>query len=630
MIRTDIQLWRFIAVSAVVLFHIDPTLVPGGYLGVDLFFAISGFLMTGQILRKREDDSWSMRSFLWRRVKRLFPALYVTIGLTLIGAMLFFTPDRVISTAQSSLAAAFAGSNFLFWQTTDYFDTSTAIDPLLHTWSLGVEEQFYLAWPFILGGVLALSRSFAIRALAILLLFAVSLTAAEWMVHSNANTAFFLLPFRVFEFCVGGIAALYVHRFGLIRLGWPAFIAAMATSGTCLFLLDEAAPIPGLYALAPLIPLGVSLIFNTPFKGAVAWITAPFKAIGDFSYSLYLVHWPVVIFWPYLASPDLSPVASIFGQTIVSLVLGYSLYAWVETPLRSPSIQRGNLVTGSVVTALGLAIAACSTLTLTQPVNPEDWQAKLIASMEKKPEQYDLGKCFLEEFKPLSVYQENGCISETSDRPHIVLFGDSLAGQYSKALRKVAEDEGWRFSQITKGACSPVLNMGDDACNAHNVAMLEYFETRSDIDLFVVAGSWFNHRNTRVWLGRTLENLETNGAAIVLLGPAPRFDESVPRLIMQYSSEPGKVDEKIFTHYVPDMREHDAIFRSELTSMQPGYFTLDQTQLVSIVDLMCVKECRILVGPDEPAFRDVVHLTPSGAQWVVDQIQGRVESAIEP
>ncbi len=625
--RVDIQIWRCIAVLAVVIFHIKPQLLPGGYLGVDVFFAVSGYLMTKHIMDQVELGTWSMQKFFKRRVKRLFPALYTVIALTLVAAIVFFPPDRVETTAKSSIAAIFAVSNFFFWRTTDYFDTSSSIDPLLHTWSLGVEEQFYLIWPLILFGFSRIFKSEKALFVLILCLFGISIISSEYFVRINSSTAFYLLPFRIFEFAIGGFFALLVRKYGTnSRWAKTTFLISILITSMCFFVLNDSSKIPGVIALFVLLPVSITFACDLKLKPLTLVFLKPFKLIGDFSYSLYLVHWPIIIFWPLLF-PKFSPneIILIVVKLVVCLISGFLLYRYVETPLREQKSNSFSSKAMSTVIILFIFNMVISTYMVNRAghfVSPSEYTLELRNAINKNGNQYALNRCFFED-KIVSIerYKENGCLKTSPKKLNVLLFGDSIAAQYSLALNELAKSKNWEISQITKSACSPILEKSPNKdCEEHNLRAISFVQNSRGFDLIIVAGNFYNSRNTRIFLGRTLELLEKSEAKIMLLGPHVR-DDIVPRLLGQYSDIPTKVDERIYDHLADNMFAHADEFHSEIQSLQPTYFKLENTLSISMSDIFCedVKECKLLVS-GKSLYRDQIHLSPVGAEWVVNQL----------
>jgi len=319
--RDDIQALRAFAVMAVLLFHVDLPFASGGYLGVDIFFVISGYVIIGVIQRELANGEFSFRRFYLKRMCRILPALAVMVALTLmVGALVLMTGDMKYLGA-SAVASLAALSNFHFWQESGYFDAASHLKPLLHTWSLGVEEQFYLVAPAIVA--FAYRRKWLLQA--IVVSGVLSLVAAQLLLSTAPEAVFFLTPFRAFEFCGGAV----LHFLPAIRRGAAFFVGVAIMAGSVVF-LDSSHAMPGLLSLVPVggamlcIAAGQALPLKTP-----AWIVG----IGNASYSIYLAHWPLIVFYKYVSDTHLDSVK----QTcllVASLLLGLVLNRAVERPMR--------------------------------------------------------------------------------------------------------------------------------------------------------------------------------------------------------------------------------------------------------------------------------------------------------
>jgi len=329
--RNDIQGLRALAVLTVLLFHIDVSLFDGGFLGVDIFFVISGYLITGNIIRKYEAGIFTFTDFFIRRFKRLVPASVVTIALTLLFGYFFLAPSEWQESGRTGFHALLFSSNFIFWSDAGYFDAAAVTKPFLHFWSLSVEEQFYFIWPITL--IFFLSK-FGKKGLfiAISALSVFSLVLAELLLSNHPSSVFFLMPFRVFEFGAGAILAVKQWEFpeGKVKsICVPLGLSLMLGS---IFLMDKSDHMPGFLSLFPVI--GCCLVLASPnakFSSILSNKVA--GRIGNASYSIYLVHWPIVVFYKMSESLHLSPLVQ-FVMFFTSIGLGFALYYSIETPLR--------------------------------------------------------------------------------------------------------------------------------------------------------------------------------------------------------------------------------------------------------------------------------------------------------
>lgn len=329
---------RAVAVLGVVAYHIDPTLLPGGFFGVDIFFVISGFLITRLIRRDFQSNTFSFLNFYARRFRRLAPALLFTSILCLTIGGLLLTPEDLHQLGGASIATIFSVSNFFFLSTSGYFDTDALTKPLLHTWSLSVEEQFYLIWPASLVALLSIRR----KSITPIIVFTVSLLSLGLAIYFStlyAELTFFLLPFRIFEFGIGaGILWINCKE---VENKWfseiiPGFGLLMIIFS--MILTSSETPHPSWITLIPC--LGTALIIysdeKTTVNRALSWRV--FVGTGLISYSLYLIHWPIIVFYQYInLSNSLNPVEGLLIFT-TSLVTATAIYIYVETPFRRAKI----------------------------------------------------------------------------------------------------------------------------------------------------------------------------------------------------------------------------------------------------------------------------------------------------
>ncbi len=333
--RSDIDGMRCLAVSSVFLFHLNEKLFPGGFTGVDIFFVISGFLITRIIVSEVKNSSFSMTRFYARRVRRIFPALFTILFFTAILAIIGLEPDAYQRFVHEVRYAALQVSNFFFAQERGYFDPASGYSLLLHTWSLGVEEQFYLIWPLL---ILTTFRFWQHRFLQVLVIITLlSFIYSDYLCKHSSQAAFYLLPSRAWELGTGGIVAVA----SLPRIQSLKFLNLLASIGLIfvlapMFMLNSSGLFPGRYAIISV--LGIALLLYTGgdnrktvvFK-LLSW--KPFIAIGTISYSLYLWHWPLIVFHKITTGNSITLLS---GIMIIFLATGCSSlsYFFIERPCR--------------------------------------------------------------------------------------------------------------------------------------------------------------------------------------------------------------------------------------------------------------------------------------------------------
>jgi peptidoglycan/LPS O-acetylase OafA/YrhL len=502
--RADLEGLRAVAVVLVLLYHARIPGFTGGYVGVDVFFVLSGFLITGILLRERGTTGRiSLPNFYARRARRILPASALVLVVTVVAAALFMPPLTLPDTTKDAAAAALYVSNMRFGlQATDYLGSQMAPSPILHYWSLGVEEQFYVFWPALVllvcsrGGSVA--RRIGITAVVVSVLsFALSL----WMTNANAPWAFFSLPTRAWELGIGAVLAVSGSWLARVparpaaALGWMG-LAAVALSGV---VLGDSTPFPGTAALLPTLGSALVIVAGVrPSRLAPARLlsTAVPRFLGRISYSLYLWHWPLLVI-PAAALGAPLRLPERVALAGAAIVLAAASQHWVEEPLRQGRVigtrPRFNL---AMAAALTLAVAATSLgVGVVAALGPSDVSASTLASDEATvnriidqaqvaatagasaaplpatvdvpvpaalrpsistardllPDPYADG-CLVKEL----AVDSPPCLYGDVGSPHaVVLFGDSHAASWWPALNELAVQRGWQLVTYMKSACSP-------------------------------------------------------------------------------------------------------------------------------------------------------------------------------
>jgi peptidoglycan/LPS O-acetylase OafA/YrhL len=336
--RPEIEGLRAIAVLPIMVFHLDPALMPGGFIGVDIFFVISGYLITRMILSQGEQ--FTFYQFYKRRFCRLFPALLVTCLACMVAGWKLLPPADYIGLSYSALAAIIGASNIYFYATLNYFSDASVYHALLHTWSLGVEEQFYLFWPALL--VVAMSWRAAPAVIAGIFLFSVVFLVAR-PIELGSGFSFYMMPTRIFQFGAGALLVCIEQRWQArtsAALNAIMAFTALAVLLASLWLCNKDMPWPGIFALVP--TLATSFLILTACNCWIGRFLANplFRFLGRISYSLYLVHWPVVVFHRYinLTAPSPSDMLYLFA---LMLGLGTAMYYAVEKPFRLAGSSSG-------------------------------------------------------------------------------------------------------------------------------------------------------------------------------------------------------------------------------------------------------------------------------------------------
>ena len=350
--RAEIDGLRAIAVIPVILFHAGLSIFSGGFVGVDVFFVISGYLITAIILEDIEKDRFSIVNFYERRARRILPALLFVMLVCIPFAWLWMLPSQIKNLSQSFLAVSLFSSNVLFWLESSYFAAASENKPLLHTWSLAVEEQYYLVFPLFLSLAWRYGRNKVFWS--ITFIAALSLLLSEWGWRNRPTANFYLAPTRAWELLAGSIAALIVQKHGTRSSNLFSLIGLLAIVFAILF-FNKSTPFPSLYTLVPVI--GTVFVILYAKKGtwaATLLSTKVFVGIGLISYSAYLWHQPLFAFARIRL---LDPSQAIFiALSLVSLCLAVFSWKYVEQPLRSKKTQNSSQIVVFTVSATMLLL----------------------------------------------------------------------------------------------------------------------------------------------------------------------------------------------------------------------------------------------------------------------------------
>ncbi len=439
--RPEIDGLRAVAVLAVILFHAGLTALSGGFMGVDVFFVISGYLITSILLKDMKEGKFSIVAFYERRARRILPALLFVISVTIVASYFILPPDLFKSMARSAVAAILSFSNILFWREADYFNAAGELKPLLHTWSLGLEEQFYIFFPPILFIVWKYFRKYVGVSLGIG--FVISLLLAEYMLlkgHVTGN--FYLLPMRGWELLAGAYVA-YRETKGNSALSDKGK-SALAVLGLSMILasmcaLDKTTPHPGLFTLLPVI--GTALVIHYGSTGAVKLVLSQgiLVGIGVISYSLYLWHQPVFsLFRSYsLDAPGSLQYAILIG---VSLVLAVFSYKYIETPFRNRERFSCKFIWwfSGIFSCLLLVVAGSIYLKDGFPQRFSSEYAPIFkAKLSRSEDLLAVGGRHCRD----RSFEDSCVIGDTSKKPDWALVGDSHAGTIGVSLDNALKDK---------------------------------------------------------------------------------------------------------------------------------------------------------------------------------------------
>jgi peptidoglycan/LPS O-acetylase OafA/YrhL len=614
--RADIDGLRAVAILSVLLFHAFPAMFPGGFVGVDVFFVISGYLISKIIIEASERGRFSYLEFYDRRVRRILPAFLVVSAAVLVAAFFTIFPIELRDLAASFLASLFFVGNVFFYETYGYFAQSAARPLFLHYWSLGVEEQFYLLFPL----AVALAHRLGPRALPAfaITLFVVSLIVSEYQVQHAPQAAFYLLPSRTWELMTGTLTFLAIRIFGTGKI-----YASIATwSGGLLIacslaFLSPSSPFPGLHALPACLGTGLIIYFGAishTVPHAILGSALP-RTLGKISFSLYLVHWPVMLLaarhWPY-ADPWVRSVAAISA----SIAIAAFLYVAVETPFRRGGAARRHIsVLRLAACVIAISAAAVSVVYVADgfPQRLDRLAARYSAYAKyQNLAQFRSFECFMNEGQS---YEELNwdCIPGGTEKVAII-WGDSGIAQYAQALDRRFRQAGYAMGQLTFSACPPFI--GYDApqrrqCRDFNDRSLASIIRRRPALVVLSWADWDDFEASR-YLNSTLDRLTAAGLNVVVLGSGPRFNEVIPTVLARRATENNS---DILAHKelnLPLIHRIDERLKTIVQQHKPVTF-------VPIFDAICPNEECPLLYDDVPVHFDSFHVTAEGAQLHVDR-----------
>lgn len=600
---------RAIAVLGVVLYHFGATWLPGGFVGVDVFFVISGFLISRSIYEAQSEGRLSIADFYDRRARRILPAFFVVTVGTSVAAWLILFPTQLVDYAKTILAAATFTSNIYFYATTNYFGPTSDQIPLLHYWSLGVEEQFYIVFPILTYLIYRFNKEFLPTF--VLLSAAASFAACYFLVQRNPSAAFYLLPFRAFELLIGcAIALASFPRCTTAAGSASAQGAGLALILASMIMIDKTVVFPGLAALAPAFGTAFVIWGGTTRSDnfcSRALTTPPFVFVGRVSYSLYLVHWPIVVFLGILY-PGFGGLPLLLSGSAASIALAWLLYRTVEQPVR---INRHRLgITAALSAAAGsslvLAIAAGAVIA----VDGAPGRIKLDASRFLAFQKYDYsdmfreGTCFLRPEQSWSDVDLSACFPQGTET---VILGSSYLAQFAWGLDTLMKDRGQKLGMLTSSGCTTLLGVDfpdRPNCRSFNDNALGLILERRPKNVIMGGAYMLNDAETPHFYS-AVKKIADAGIKVFVFGTVPHFSKSVPIILAERISA-GNMNELSGTELLPAVRISD-------DAMQKLFGNEPNVSFISVLGHVCPNDQCILRQDKTPFHFDTTHLTREGS-----------------
>jgi peptidoglycan/LPS O-acetylase OafA/YrhL len=669
--RPDIQGMRALAVGMVVVYHLWPSLLPGGFAGVDVFFVISGFLITGHLLREYQQTGRIRLVAFWgRRAKRLVPAAALVLTVTWVASRFLLPATRLADTATQILASALYFQNWrLAWNSVNYLQANSAATPVQHFWSLSVEEQFYLGWPllFLLAALIALPAApvarRARRQVALLVLAGAVVAASLWysVYYTRANPAgaYFVTTTRIWELGAGGLLAVApaslsraIGRFGV--LGWAGLGLTIASA----FVLSGNSAFPGFLALLPV--GGAALLIlggSDAARFGPAWLTSapPMVFTGGISYSLYLWHWPVITVWTAWRG-HAAGVRSGLLIIAVSVVLSWLTKVWVEDRVRSASLLSGHSwrsVSTALAAVVPVTLAALFIVTEPAPwdgrLGPDYPGAAVLAKVAAKPERAPV-------LPPptaiaLPAYWQHGClVAETASAPKtcaygdtkhpvltVALVGDSQAGDWFTPLRRIAGERHWELVTDLHADCPfsatmMVMRTGDDysSCHAWGARVEQDLIASIKPDVVITsdmaglgtpgdpAGGPAAQAQIGSGMNAYWQRLEGHGISVIAIKESPNVRVNMPECVTKHPATPSKCAVPRSAAIKPDL---PTVYATKAAAGAVPVPLIDMNPLICGPDT-----CPAVVG-NVLVYQDSHHLTSTYTLTTAPYLKARLLAA---
>jgi peptidoglycan/LPS O-acetylase OafA/YrhL len=595
--RADIDGLRAVAVVLVVVFHAFPNLATGGFIGVDVFFVISGYLITGIILSDQRSSGFSFIGFYARRARRILPSLAVVIAATLAIGWSQLLPTAYQSLGRYGVAGALFFPNLLSWNEVGYFDAAAETKPLLHLWSLGVEEQFYLVWPLLL---VLLNKRAGRLTLGLSAIVAASFLYSRYATEYQPTAAFYAPWSRLWELGTGGILACTNWR--VKDRNWISVFGIALIVGSA-FILNRASPFPGALALLPVAGSALVIVSSSNILDRKLPVF-----VGLISYPLYLWHWPLLSF---AAIAGLTSVPAKLAIVAASFALATLTMILVERPIRFGRLRRPGV--GISVAAMTLIAGFSAVLWRTEgfPRRYPDDILQVLATT-----QYDVAlntramKCLLDKRSTFAGYA-----AECSEGATLI-WGDSHAGALYAGLRR----DGTGIAQFTRDSCPPSIDGGYENCAKSNVEVLRKIAELKPKTVILFAG-WANYKNYQqddvrdAGLAEALAELKKAVDDIVVVGQLPNWSPTQPAQVYDYWRANGRLPDRLPPKPLPYRKIDDALAAISAAA---------HVRFVSPYDALCNDQgCQTHTpkAPGELLVLDYGHLTGAGARLLATLLQ---------
>jgi peptidoglycan/LPS O-acetylase OafA/YrhL len=616
--RRDLDGLRGIAVAAVVAYHLGFPFASGGFVGVDIFFVLSGYLITRIIASELETGKFSIASFYERRIRRIVPALVLVCAATSILAVAFLLPGELRRFAASLVAVAFSVSNVWCYRISGYFGPAAEMQPLLHTWSLGIEEQFYLLFPLFLS---AISMWHARRrAVIVWTLFVLSLGISIVMLERRPESTFFLLHTRAWELLTGSIVALgFIPVIASRAKREAGGIAGLVAIFAAITIYTSKTPFPGLAALLPCVGTGLVIWSGETQSFASRLLSVrPLVLLGLISYSLYLWHWPLIVF-ARLRDYPIENLGVRVALLALSLALAALTWRFVEQPFRrrraAAVTRRGIYLAGGSALAT-LAVAGAGLLVFKGL--PQRYSDQVVALEAGASDASPLRrKCHVPAY---NMTYDQTCVLGADVLPQIIVLGDSHGAELSAVLGEAAKSHGASIRELTASGCPPAGEFSalrDPRCSHHNEVTLRRLTSIPPATVIVAARSvnWVRSF-PEYWQGfrETVSALRAAGHRVILFGPVPDIPskQPAPESLARWVARGNAPEDYVFRPDMNELRSVESVLR-EIAAETGSTF-------IPVSFMFCSEDsCRPYLGGTDLYFDDN-HLSMRGVDILVQKL----------
>jgi peptidoglycan/LPS O-acetylase OafA/YrhL len=633
--RPDIDGLRAVAVLSVLAYHTGIKGASGGYVGVDVFFVISGYLISFIVFSEIAASRFSIIAFYERRIRRIFPALFGMLIVFSALVTIFLLPNELVDYAKSMLAATAFVSNFYFWQHSRYFDLQT-INPLLHTWSLAIEEQFYITFPLFL---LLIRRFFPQRLrISVVVLFFISLLVSIFVVLHNRSTAYYMPYTRAWELLLGTILSL--RMFPRLGAAWQRNLSTLAGIGMIAIAVNFYTLVtlfPGYNALLPC--LGAALIIGAGESGSslvgmvLSW--RPVVFIGLISYSLYLWHWPVIILFKlciFVMPGVFAGLLSFYHfdkllEILISILLGFLSWRFVERPFRSGPMRLSGRPLFALAGAFMIILMFFSSLVIFTGgfkgrFSEESVQIASYIGTKEVLGPTRAGNCFFHSYQHFQDFDPNQCLHQVEGKNNILLLGDSYSAMLWSALSTSLPEA--NILQASTGNCLPLVHpTGSPDCIKLMDYIFQSYLPTHPVQGVLLAARW--EANDMGGLMDTIQWAKDHKVPVILVGPVQEYDAPLPRLLA-YAKTLNK-PELPGQHRSSEDRELDA---------RLGNLALNvwHVPYISLYNAICVNNNCIEYSDaahKTPLMFDLGHLNGPGSLLIVQRLrnQGKLRVLID-